>query len=62
LSRLTAHARTEVKAEVKDRTKTAIKAGDRCEGHQGCYSQKSTKVDIDAKLKNSVKSTRLGCK
>jgi hypothetical protein len=28
----------------------------------GCYSQKSTKVDIDAKLKNSVKSTRLGCK
>ena len=28
--------------EVKARTKTAIKAGDRCEGYQGCYSQKST--------------------
>jgi hypothetical protein len=31
-----------VKVEVKARTKTVIKAGDRYEGHQGCYSQKST--------------------
>ena len=39
-SRLTAHAKTEVKAEVKARTKTAMKAGDRCEGHQGATVRK----------------------
>ena len=27
-----------------------------------CYSQKSTKAYIDAKLKSGVKSTRWGCK
>ena len=51
-----------LRGELLEFKSTSIKAGDRCEGHQGCYSQKSTKVDIDAKLKNSVKSTRLGCK
>lgn len=31
-----------MKVEVKVRTKTVIKAGDRYEGHQGCYSQKKS--------------------
>ena len=30
--------------------------------HLKCYSQKSMKADIDAKLKSGVKSTRWGCK
>ena len=51
-----------VRGELLEFKSTSIKAGDRCEGHQGCYSQKSTKAYIDAMLRSGVKSTRLGCK
>ena len=51
-----------LRGELLEFKSTSIKAGDRCEGHQGCYSQKSTKAYIDAMLRSGVKSTRLGCK